>query len=141
MSTSKPFFKHMWRLRPAVCCVVAVGREKLAKMAWSGCLAPPFVNNHCVTAEIIYSTVHVRVRRHSLQLLCAVRIWELHLESGGITAASQLCPLGQPREGRISRVYCCDCCISRERILLWPLCQQERGCAVLGYAMAVACRE
>ena len=32
------------------------GESELAKMARSGCLAPCFVNNDCVTAEIIYST-------------------------------------------------------------------------------------
>ena len=40
-------------------------------------------------------------------LLCAVWIYELHLESSGITAASSL----------------------------WPLCQPERCCAEVGYAM------
>ena len=32
------------------------GESELAKMAHSGSLAPCFVNNDCVTAEIIYST-------------------------------------------------------------------------------------
>jgi len=32
------------------------GESELAKMAHSGCFAPCFVNNDCVTAEIIYST-------------------------------------------------------------------------------------
>ena len=42
------------------------GKCKLAKMAWSGslapcplALAPHFVNNDYVTAEIAYSTEHV----------------------------------------------------------------------------------
>ena len=34
------------------------GESKLAKMACSGPLAPRFVNNDYVTAEIIYSTEH-----------------------------------------------------------------------------------
>ena len=36
------------------------GRSKLANLACSGSLAPRFVNNDCVTAEIIYSTGDVR---------------------------------------------------------------------------------
>ena len=55
-----------------------------------------------VIAEITYSTVH---ECHEVllghRLLCAVRICELHLESGSITAMSRLCLLGQPREERI----------------------------------------
>ena len=35
------------------------GESKLAKVACSGSLAPCFVNNDYVTAEIIYSTAHV----------------------------------------------------------------------------------
>ena len=34
------------------------GESELAKMAHSGSLAPCFVNNDCVMAEIIYSTAH-----------------------------------------------------------------------------------
>ena len=55
-----------------------------------------------VIAEITYSTVH---ECHEVllghRLLCAVYIRELHLDGGSITAVSQLCPLGQPREERM----------------------------------------
>ena len=34
------------------------GERKLAKTVCSGSLAPRFINNDYVTAEIIYSTVH-----------------------------------------------------------------------------------
>ena len=36
------------------------GESRLAKMAYSGSLASRFVNNDYVTAEIIYSTAHMR---------------------------------------------------------------------------------
>ena len=69
--------------------------SKLAKMACSGFLTPRFINNGYVTAKIICSIGHARcLLGHGL--LCAIHICELHLERGGITAASQLCPLGQP---------------------------------------------
>ena len=32
---------------------------------------------------------------------CVVLMRELHLKSGGITAASRLCPLGQTQKGRL----------------------------------------
>ena len=64
-------------------------------------------------------------------LLCAIHIRELHLEKGGITAASQLRPLGQPWEQSIQCVYCCGCCIGQERIPLWLLGQPGgRFCCV-----------
>ena len=37
-----------------------MGESKLTKMACLGFLAPHFVNNDYVTAEIIYSTEHAR---------------------------------------------------------------------------------
>ena len=74
---------------------------------------PYFVNNDYVIAEIIYSTAHVHhevlVLGHGL---CAVCIYELHLESGGN--------------------YCCIVAVSvelatrgenTECLLLWLLCQ------------------
>ena len=35
------------------------GRDQISQMARSGSLAPRFVDNEYLTAEIIYSTVHV----------------------------------------------------------------------------------
>ena len=88
------------------------GESKLAKMVRSGSLTPRFVNNDCVATEIVYSTAHAGYKVLSLghRMFCALQIFDLHLERGGITAASQLSPLGQA--------------------------QEERGCAVLGYIVA-----
>ena len=49
--------------------------------------------------------------RHRLPLL-----YGLHLKSGGNTAASRLCPLGQPREERRQPVYWYSCSVRQERI-------------------------
>ena len=38
----------------------SVGESKLTKMTCSGLLAPHFVNNDHITAEIIYSNGHAR---------------------------------------------------------------------------------
>ena len=64
-------------------------------------LAPRFVNNVYVTAEITYNTAHARpeVLAWSRATLCGMHIrappkkWR--------TAVSWLCPLGQPREERV----------------------------------------
>ena len=58
--------------------------NKLAKMECSESLAPQFVTNDHVTAEVIYSTVHACHKVLGCGLLCAVNMCELHLESGGI---------------------------------------------------------
>ena len=70
------------------------GESELAKIACSGSLAPHFVNNDCVTAEIICSTAHALGH----ELLRAEGMCELHLERGRVTA-----PQG------------CVCWVSRER--------------------------
>lgn len=49
-------------------------------------------------------------------LLCARGICELHLKSGGITTASQLCPLGQPQEERIQHEHCYVWGVSQESV-------------------------
>ena len=74
-------------------------------MACSGSLTPCFVNNY-ITAEIIYSTVHVHheVLAWSWVTLCGRDVWAPPPKSGGITSASRLCLLGQPWEERIQRV-------------------------------------
>ena len=65
------------------------GESQLARKAWSGSLPPHFINNNCVTAEIIYSTAHV-----PHEVLCAVGMNEPHPRKlWHFTAASQLCPL------------------------------------------------
>ena len=105
------------------------GESKLAKMVCSGSLTPRFVNNDYVKAEITHSTAPVchEVLACSRATLCCRDI-----KSGGITAASWLCPLGQPREER-TQLYCYGCCVSQERscvtlccvmfyLLLQPLC-------------------
>ena len=48
-----------------------------------------------IIAEIICNTAHVCHEVLTWSWLCAVRVCELHLESGGMIAASRLCPLGQ----------------------------------------------
>ena len=112
-------------------------------MAWSGsltlqprALAPHFADNDYVTALITWSTAH---SHHQVLLacglLCVIQIYELHLESSGITAASRLCPLGKPRQERRQRVCCYHGHISQERIQLWPLASQDRGCAVVFFQL------
>ena len=50
------------------------------------------------------------------RLLCAGGTCELHLKSGSITTASQLCPLGQPQEERKQHEYCDVWGVSQESI-------------------------
>ena len=51
----------------------------MAKMACSGSLAPHFVNNDCVTAEIVYSTAHARHEVLSWSgVVCSMHMCELH---------------------------------------------------------------
>ena len=66
-------------------------------MASSGCLPPCFVNNDYGTAESTFGTVRARpkVLTWSRATLCCPDIWPPP-ESGGRSAASQLCLLGQP---------------------------------------------
>ena len=54
------------------------GDSKLAKMACSGSLAPHFVNNDYVTAEIPYSTLHHELFVCSHATWCGMHICELH---------------------------------------------------------------
>ena len=55
-------------------------------------LAPQFVNNDYITAEITYSSVHT-FRRYWLgqELLCAVGICEFHLKRSSTAAVSTAC--------------------------------------------------
>ena len=91
------------------------GENKLAKMAWSGSLPPRSINNDYVTTEIIYSTTHAchevyvtaevtySTAHVPHKVFCAVGIYEPHLRKlRNFTAASWLCPLGQPWEERIN---------------------------------------
>ena len=65
-------------------------------MVRSGSLAPRFVNNDCVTAEVVCSTA-ARLTRSSLGLgLHGERMCERRLKGNGGTAAPPLCPLGRP---------------------------------------------
>ena len=99
--------------------------SKWTKMVCSGSLAPCFVNDDCVTAEITYRPAPA-VMRYSLgRGLLLFWYMSSTQNSGGITAASWLCPLGQPPEERIQRVYSYGCCVS------------QRLC-MLGYAVAAA---
>ena len=85
------------------------GESRLAKMvcaqALSSCglsLAPGFVNNDYVTAEIIYSSVH---RRHEgltwSRVLCVYGYVSSTHKVAGIPAVSWLCPLGPSGEEEI----------------------------------------
>ena len=78
------------------------GEIKLAKMACSGSLAPRFVDNDYLTAEIIYSTVHApyEVPAWSGATLCCTNVCAPPRKLGAILLSS-LCLLGQPREERI----------------------------------------
>ena len=68
---------------------VVWGESRLAKMAHSGFLIPPFINNDCVTTEIVYSTVHThyevltwsRATLYTGLVLC-VHVYDLHLKKG-----------------------------------------------------------
>ena len=56
----------------------------MAKMACSGSLARHFVNNDCVTAELVYSTAHARHEVLSWSgVVCSMHMCELHPESRG----------------------------------------------------------
>ena len=91
------------------------GESKLAKMACSGSLAPHFVNNDYVTAEI-FIAVHMCIVRYSLgHGLCEVHIYM----SSYIMAVS----VGLVMWGE-----------NTARILLWLVCQPgERLCAFMLY--------
>ena len=74
---------------------VVWGESRLVKMARSGFLIPPFINNDCVTTEIVYSTVHTRYEVLTWSqatlytgLVLCVHVYDLHLRRGDITAAS-----------------------------------------------------
>ena len=69
-------------------------------MGCSGSLAPHFINNDYLTAEIIYSTAqaHHEVLAWLWATLCGTPVWAPHNKSS-----------------------------SQERILLWPLCQPGEG--------------
>ena len=84
-------------------------------MTWSDSLAPRFVKSDYVTAELTAQCMHAMRYLLGLGHLCVVYPYDLHLESGGITAASQMCQLGQPRNERILQ------------LLRWP---GERLCCV-----------
>ena len=65
------------------------GENKLAKMAFWGSLAPHFVNNDYVTAEIAYSTAcaqHKYLLRHGL--LCAILLYEYSFTMKALAAAA-----------------------------------------------------
>ena len=64
------------------------GERKLAKIACSGSLAPPFVDNDYVTAEITYSTVHPHqeVLAWSRATLCYAHV------SVQFSSVAQSCP-------------------------------------------------
>ena len=66
-------------------------------MLCPGSLAPHFVNNDYVTAEITHSTARARQEALDHGMLCAVQIRELHLRSGGIAAAAV--PVGSATRG------------------------------------------
>jgi len=82
---------------------ICVEESKLAKMVCSDSLAPHFVNNDSVTAEIIYSTEHARQEVLAGHGLCFVHIFMSSTQKKWqhITAASWLCLLSQPWEERI----------------------------------------
>ena len=107
----------MWGERP---WRGGVGEEsKLAKMACSGSLAPHFVNNDYVTAEIVIA-VHMCIVRYSL----GHGVCEVHIcMSSCIMAVS----IGLAWEERMQHECCCGCSVS-----------QERGCVHLHCIMSVA---
>ena len=106
--------------------LLCVGREQISQEACSGSLTPRFVNNDYVKAELTDSTAHARQEAlaWSRVTLCSTHMWALS-KNGSITVASWLCWWGQPWEERIQCVLGYGCCA-----------KQERGCVVLGYAMA-----
>ena len=114
--------------------------EQVSQDAVLSSLTPRFVNKDYVTAEITYSTAQVRHEVLTRSWVLWVCLNSTH-KAVGMTTLSWLWPLGQRerREYSVSTVaaaasarreYCCGCCAS-----------QERGCVLLGYAMAVARRE
>ena len=82
------------------------GESKLAKMVCSGSLIPRFVNNDCVTAEIVYSTAHL-----------VTRYLPGHTVGSGTRGKRPCCV-------RLCCGCCCGCCIraSRKAVLRLP-CQ------------------
>ena len=68
--------------------------EKLIKQLEE--LTPLFVNNDCVTAEILYSTAHGLHTHVVASYLVLYTYLSSTQESKGITAASRLHPWGQP---------------------------------------------
>ena len=106
------------------------GESKLAKMVCSGSLTPCFVNNDCVTAEIIYSTAHAhyKVLTWSQDVLCFTDMRPPPRKRGYyhcITAE----PIGLDTRGKrlcCDRLCCgcCGCCVraSRKAVLQLP-CQ------------------
>ena len=80
-------------------------------MGCSGSLAPHLINNDYLTAEIIYSTAqaHHEVLVWLQATLFGTPVW------------------APPKKSASRREYCYDDCAS-----------QERGCVMLGYAMAAA---
>ena len=102
-----PYF-HLICFFPCVRLYLPVGKEQISQDGMvrlltlqPRALAPHFADNDYVTALITWSTAH---SHHQVLLacglLCVIQIYELHLESSGITAASRLCPLGKPRQER-----------------------------------------
>ena len=83
-------------------CRCLWGESKLAKIACSGSLAPHFVNNDYVRAEIIYSTAHAHHETLSWPwtALCSTSV--------------EASP-GKAWKGCCVRL-CYGCCISQERI-------------------------
>ena len=112
-------------------------RRDQSRWRCSGSLGPRFVSDDYGTAELICSTAHARhlvTRSFALQgyMSSSHRKWR-HL-----TAASQLCLLGQPLEERIQRAHCQasarrECCYGR-------CVSQERGCVRLRFCRYV-CRD
>ena len=82
------------------------GESKLAKKVCSGSLIPRFVNNDCVTAEIVYSTAHL-----------VTRYLPGHTVGSGTRGKRPCCV-------RLCCGCCCGCCIraSRKAVLRLP-CQ------------------
>ena len=78
------------------------GESKLVKMACSDCLAPRFVSNGYVTAELTCSTAHAcqEVLTWSRVLRVYGYVSSTH-KVAGIPAVSCLCPLGPSGEEEI----------------------------------------
>ena len=104
------------------------GETKLSKTVCSGSLAPRFVNNDCVAAEITHSMAHVHHEAPVWSgIQCYVQIGtppKKQRHYCWITAVSSWVS----HERRENKCVCCYSCCAR----------QERGCVVLGYAMAAA---